>query len=429
MNNVREFGARGDGKNLDTPAIQKAIDAGGIAYFPPGIYLSGTLYLKSGGGLELAPGAVLLASPNPEDYNSDNFCKQNRVFSEEKVSGAHFIVAVEQQNITIRGGGRIDGNRRAFYEIPADRYLRLEEYPPWRPGQMIFLCECENVSIADVELVHASYWTCFLHGCEHVAIRGLRIQNDRHTLNGDGIDIDCCRFVTVSDCIIETGDDCITLRGFEEPLKMKKPCEYITITNCILSTECNAFRIGVGNGVVRFCTISNIVIHHTRHAICFVSVYSPGSEGVQIEDISMNNVMLEAERAFVIKTRNTTLPGLSPGKTIRKISFSHFRGTVSRGSAIFGSVENRIEAVSLNDFRLACTGGEYLESDDPRREFFPDEFHPAFFFLKYVRDIAFRDVEIDWHTDHPAWKHGLLAEHSMEIETTGCQFGKPNKLK
>ena len=113
MNNVRDFGAKGDGTTLDTEAIQKAIDAGGMVYFPPGIYLSGTLYLKSDGGLDLSPGAHLLASPDRKDYNADDFCEQNRVFASEQVSGAHFIVAVEQHNITIRGGGRIDGNRRA----------------------------------------------------------------------------------------------------------------------------------------------------------------------------------------------------------------------------------------------------------------------------------------------------------------------------
>ncbi len=428
MNNVRDFGAKGDGTTLDTEAIQKAIDAGGMVYFPPGIYLSGTLFLKSDGGLDLSPGALLLASPDRKDYNADNFCEQNRVFASEQVSGAHFIVAVEQHNITIRGGGRIDGNRRAFYEIPVDRYPLPEEYPPWRPGQMIFLCECENVTLTDLELFDAPYWTCFLHGCEQAVIRGLRIRNNPYTPNGDGIDIDCCRFVTISDCIIDSGDDCITLRGYQEPLKRKKNCEYITITNCILSTKCNAFRIGVGNAAIRFCTISNIIVHHTRHAICFVSVYSSHSQGVQIEEITLSNIVLEAERAFVIKTRNNTLSGLPPGKAIRKIAFSHFRGTVSRGSAIIGSRENRIEKISLEDIRLACTGGEYLDSDSPRREFFPDEFHPAFFFLKHARDITFRNVEIDWQTDHPAWKYGLLAEHSAEIDADDCRLGKPYEM-
>lgn len=76
LRNVREYGAVGDGKTLDTAAIQRAVDAGGVVYFPAGTYLSGTIYLKSGGGLELAPGATLLASPDPAHYNAADFCPQ-----------------------------------------------------------------------------------------------------------------------------------------------------------------------------------------------------------------------------------------------------------------------------------------------------------------------------------------------------------------
>ena len=100
MNNVRDFGAVGDGIAKDTSAIQRALDAGGVAYLPPGTYLSGTLYLRSCGGLELAPGAVLLASPDPADYD-ENPCPQNRVFASEKVSGAHLVVACEVHDVVM----------------------------------------------------------------------------------------------------------------------------------------------------------------------------------------------------------------------------------------------------------------------------------------------------------------------------------------
>ena len=93
MRNVKDYGAKGDGITKDTAAIQRAIDDGGVVYFPPGTYISGTLYLKSGGGLHLEHGATLKASADRADYNADDFCVQNAVFTRENVSGAHFIVA------------------------------------------------------------------------------------------------------------------------------------------------------------------------------------------------------------------------------------------------------------------------------------------------------------------------------------------------
>ena len=178
--NVLSFGARGDGVTKDTRAIQNALDAGGIVHFPAGVYLTGTLYLRSNGGIDLAPGAVILGSPDLADYNPDDFCPQNVANKGDSATGAHLIVAVEQKHIVISGQGRIDGNRRAFYSV--------EENVPgnWtgillRPGQMLFLCECEDVRISDVELFNAPYWTCFLHGCEQVAIHGVHIFNHQHT--------------------------------------------------------------------------------------------------------------------------------------------------------------------------------------------------------------------------------------------------------
>lgn len=113
MTDVTAFGAVGDGVTKDTQAVQRAIDCGGVIAFPPGTYLCGTLYLRDDIALELAPGAVLLASPDQADYNTDDFAPDNHVYEMECVTGAHFIIARNCHNVTIRGGGRIDGNRAA----------------------------------------------------------------------------------------------------------------------------------------------------------------------------------------------------------------------------------------------------------------------------------------------------------------------------
>lgn len=353
MNNVKDFGAVGDGVIKDTAAVQRAIDAGGTVYFPKGTYLCGTLYLKDNTGLHLEDGALLLASPDQEDYNPDYFCTQNAPFTPECVSGAHFIVAVEKHNVSITGQGRIDGNRKAFYP---DYPTRSEMYTTpikWRPGQMLFFCECKNVTIAGVQLWNAPYWTCFLHGCENVTVTGLKIYNFKHTRNGDGIDIDCCRFVTVSDCIIDSGDDSITLRANNTRLKTKRACEYITITNCILKTICNAFRIGVGNGTIRMATISNVIIQNSRTAITIGSKYS-SDRGVRIEELLFNNIFVESEIPVLVLINS----GAAKGPAIQPVShitFSHLRINSQYGMLIRAENLGEMTDIRMNDVEITCS--------------------------------------------------------------------------
>ena len=132
----------------------------------------------------------------------------------------------------------------------------------------------------------------------HVTASVLLGWNDYYTPNGDGIDIDCCRFVTVSDCIIHSGDDCITLRGLD--WKLKKACESVTVTNCILGTRCNAFRVGVGTGTIRNCTGSNIIIRDTRTGIQINSRYNRKEEGVMIENILFRDLLMDVKRPLAV---------------------------------------------------------------------------------------------------------------------------------
>ena len=437
MQNVRDFGARGDGFTKDTAAIQRAIDAGGMVLLPPGIYLSGTLYLKSGGGLHLECGAVLLASPDPEDYNAVDFCPQNRDSKLEIMSGAHLITAVEQSDICISGGGRIDGNRKVFYGTDEEPgCVRLEEkfdlpQDTWRPGQMLFLCECTRVQIHNVQLFNAPYWTCFLHGCEDVMISGIRILNDQRTKNGDGIDIDCCRRVTVSDCIIDSGDDCITLRASKTRLKQPKPCEYITITNCVLHTNCNAFRIGVGNGLIRRCTISNIVFHDTRTAVCLVSNYSCKEQEVQIEDISFSNLQMECVRPFFFgSTPSGSLRGL--GKVTRNISVNQVRGTAALPSIIQGSSPDKMTNISFSDVELSMNDfkAPRVHDFDPQEPYgeFCKKNPNAAFLVQRTKNVSFRNIKITWDdAKNPIWKFGLISDDSENTTCADCDFGKANQ--
>ena len=419
MNNVKDFGAVGDGKNNDTAAVQKAINAGGMVYFPPGTYLCGSLYLKSGGGLHVDAGATLLASPDKKDYT----VTRNSGSSKERASDTHFINAIGLKNITIQGPGRIDGNRKAFWEPPADWKMTWQTKPwKWRPGQMVYIKGCEGVRIQDVELFNATYWTCFLHGCENVFVSGVRIYNHPHTRNGDGLDIDCCRNVTVSNCIIESGDDCITLRANEKALGKEMPCENITITNCILKTICNAIRIGVGSGTIRNAVVSNCIIRDSNMGISLWGHY--GASCAKLENIQFDNMRIDAKLPVFI------LGNSDPEKPVRNINFRYLRGTAASSIRILGTPELPVTDISFSDIRFDWIDGG---SPDSREAPFggsalSDSPDSAVFF-SYAQNIFLDNCRITWKTADPGWKFGLKTLNSRNIEQIRCDFGKENTSK
>ncbi len=350
MYSVKEFGAAGDGVSKDTHAVQHAIDKGGTIVFPPGTYLCGTLYLRDDCCLELEPGAVLLASPDRSDYNSDDFSPDNHVYETECVSGAHFLIAAHCRNVTIRGGGRICGNRPAFYELPESIVCSYETVS-WRPGQMIFFLHCMNVTVSDVEFVDSPYWNCFFYDCRGVRISGLRITNPMHTPNGDGLDLDCCRNVAVSDCIIETGDDCIAIRACRDFGAADPVCENVCIENCILTTVCNAVRFGVGTGVIRNVQMNNCVITGSRTGLCFAAQYFQGAS-LEIRDCMFTHLRIEAERPFSLHS-NAWGRKLGPtAKSMKNLVFSGIRGTVSAGCVIDAFAKGDIRDVMFEDVVL-----------------------------------------------------------------------------
>ena len=443
---ARHFGARGDGHSKDTAALQAALDActaggGGVVVVPPGRYLTGTLWLKSHTELHLAPGAVLSGSPDRADYNADDAFPENQVFSRENVTGAHLIIARAATDVAITGQGTIDGASSQFFEsLPPEQETHTYRakacnYPirDWRPAQMVFFCRCQRVAVRDVSLLNAPYWTLFCIGCEDVSIRGVTITNPPQTQNGDGIDIDCCRRVTISDCRIRSGDDCITLRGNPGPLPEAQPCEDVVISNCVLSTPCNAFRIGVGDGEVRRATLSNLVITETRTAIDMVCRYSDRAKhGTHIHDISFSNVVIDA----VLPLHLTGGCGPVRPAGLERIRLAGFTVRATAGMYIGSTAAAPLREIALSDWSMHLTGGtdnEDYVAEPPT----PFPLHgasglrglpalPCALFAEHVHDLQLTDLRLYW--DAPlgrVWHDGVLLRDCNGVRVVQSQLTPP----
>lgn len=286
--NVTGYGAKGNGVTDDTKAIQRAIDAcsasgGGSVVFPSGkTFMAGPLHLKSNVDLHLQPNSVLLANPDEAVYTESAF-RGNRG------EGMMWISGKDIQNISITGRGRIDGNGVAFMGRELDDSYELKpvtDFDP-RPHVLTLVNAC-NVKINGVTIANSAYWTVHLVGCYDVAISDISLLNNLKIRNGDGIDIDHSRKVRISNCFIESGDDCICLKNRRE-FEEYGPCEDVVVTNCIMTSRSCAVKIGSENmDAIRRVLFDNCIITKSNRGIGIQN----RDEGT-VSDITFSNMTVD----------------------------------------------------------------------------------------------------------------------------------------
>jgi polygalacturonase len=278
---VKKFGTKGDGINLDTRYIQNAIDSaykngGGVVDISAGTYKIGTLILKDNINLNLQPGAVLLGSPDYRDYTEIIHSFESRT---NGLYAKYFMIfAKGASNISISGGGIINGNGSENYKETRPQNLR-----PF----MIRLVNCQNINISDVYLLESANWTLHLLGCKDVNVDGIVIENTGEG-NRDGIDIDACQRVTISNSRFSTTDDAIVMKSTCNVI-----CQDIAITNCLIRTNASAIKTGTeSNGGFKDITVSNCVIKDIPvHAgIELMTVDGGMMQNILLDNITMENV-------------------------------------------------------------------------------------------------------------------------------------------
>lgn len=373
MHNILSYGAVDDGSKLNTKEIQAAIDdcfaaGGGTVLIPSGTFKTGTIWLKSNVELHLEIGATLLASDNLDDYAPESAYQQNWSPTQEKWRGRHLIIAHEVENVAITGRGKIDGNCLAYvtqyvpqggpYYVWSNGLTKVKDLQRLRPGQMICFIESRHITVSGVTLQNSPCWSCFFHGCEFVSVYGLKINNPIDMLNSDGIDIDTSRMVTVSDCLISTGDDAIAIRCDEDKLKNKDiHCEYVTISNCYFDSSACGVRVGVGDGIIRHVRVNNIVAKRAGFLVTIQSSYQ-GIGCAKIEDVNFCNISAShADRALMLETGN--------GAYIRDVTFDNLRANVAAMSSMICNENGTLENITLRSVEFHASD-KYQEMTDDK---------------------------------------------------------------
>lgn len=227
--NVLDFGAAGDGRAPDTPAIQRAIDAAAASgqaatvLVPRGRrFLVGSIELR--GGIEFKIDGELVISTNREDYKSDGV-----------------INALDACNLTISGHGGIAGRSLAFmsrYDAAGEWWI----FKPWRP-KMFVLTGCTNLVVRDITFGDAPFWGLHLLGCRRALIENVTVHNRLDVPNCDGIDPDHCQEVDIRHCHVTCGDDAIVIKSTRQTNDFG-PCANIRVHDCVLRTADAGLKIG-----------------------------------------------------------------------------------------------------------------------------------------------------------------------------------------
>ena len=292
MFNVKDFGALGDGIVLDSPAIQKAIDAceaigGGTVYIPEGRYLSGTIHIKTNVHVWLDKGAVILGSKNPDDFDPYEENPSNAQFQDRSHSYFYHSLfhADNADDIALTGFGKID--MQSAWEDSYFPDIDGDKNTFWCRGcKAIAFKECTNVVIRDLVIRNVTDLGVYVAGCENVTISGLNIRS-----HVDGISPDSCKNVVISDCIVDTGDDAIVPKC-SYTLGRLKSMENLVITNCVLRSSASGIKFGTeSNSAYLNVSVSNCTIYDTvREGIFLMTVDGALVEGFSISNVTMKNV-------------------------------------------------------------------------------------------------------------------------------------------
>ena len=339
-------------------AIQRAIDTaaaagGGRVCLEPGVYPCAFIRLRSNIELHVPAGARLLGSANPADYADFLDPRLDAVAPEG--SRKCLLGCADGENVAVTGDGEIDGQGPLFYDrnVPPGEFFAKPALP--RPRMVQFL-HCRNVRFEGVTFRDSPGWTVWLIDCEDVHVSRIRIDGCQQMINNDGIDIDSCRRVTVSDSFFRTGDDCLILRAIRRDLAVPSVCEHVVVTNCVLESRCQGVRVGCpSDDTIRHCLFSNIACRSRNGIFCEnpVRYLRKGCTGyLSASDIRFEHWDAECTEYPI---RISVEDGIAL-RAVERLEFRDFRFRSREPVYLCGNAATPLRDIALRDVRGEMSG-------------------------------------------------------------------------
>lgn len=310
--NVTDHGAEGDGSVINTRAIQDCIDAaaaagGGVVCVPQGVFLSGSLFLKSNVELRLSEGATIRAIQDDNHYPEI----WSRIAGVEMEWPAALINIYKQENVRITGKGTIDGNGKywwdkfwgdpplsgGMYRDYIDRGLRWAVDYDCKRVRGVLVHEARNVLIKDITVMRSGFWTVTMTYCELAHVDGVIVRNnvDGFGPSSDGINTDSSSDILVENCDIDCNDDnlCIKSGKDADGLRVNRPAENIVYRNCVTRSGHGLFTLGSEtSGGMRNIEVYGLKAVGTTMGLRFKSAKVRGGimENISFHHIEMDSV-------------------------------------------------------------------------------------------------------------------------------------------
>jgi Glycosyl hydrolases family 28 len=453
--NIKDYGAIGDGKLICTKALQSAMDAcnkngGGDVIIPPGIFVIGTVHLKSNVHLYLQSGSILRGSANLNDYES--------FFAGSPYNPVHkgMLFTEDAENIMISGEGQIDGNGDVFFELDKAKKLSADDtkftrqksnfrhvsegigdgpvVPKERPYQMFVFSNCKRVTIKDILITKSPFWCMHFADCDAVHVSGIRLWNNLLAPNADCIDVSSCNNVIIDGCDIRTGDDAIAIVGFNHHFEIPgfrhllHPSGNIIVSNCNLQSYSSGIRIGfLDQNSVKNIHVSNVNITNSTRGIG-IFIRDEGS----LENITFSNINIEThlrtgdwwgngEPVHISAVRGKDSVKLG---RIRHVLFENIICKGESGMLLYGSDESMLEDISLDHVRFELTdsklndiaGGNIdLRGSNSQKSLFESDISGLY--AQYIKGLRINDFQLQWtDTRMPFFTNGIELNHFEDVD-------------